>query len=356
MPSGDDDAGGRKRLLLLFAAVLGTLGALAVAVSRSGERVEDAPTDVGEPVEVSIAGDGETESGADRSAVGHGGDTASADESERKAGEDGEPGSEETDGEPDTGGEAENLLTVQCYEDGAGDYRWRLRHRNGRNLGRSTRGYATREDLDDALETLRERAPTADRLRFDPAAFELYEDGGTWRWRLRHWNGRTLGECPEGSESRDAAEAALDDALSALAEATADPEGESETEGPVTETVEEDGEWRWRLAADGETLAVSARGYDSRTGARQARSRFVEAAPTADRLARDDAVFEVYEDDGGRWRWRLVDGDGERTLAVSSRGYSGRGRATDAVERVQAHVERARVTFEDADENGEGEN
>uniref|UniRef100_UPI003EB744F6 YegP family protein n=1 Tax=Halobaculum sp. EA56 TaxID=3421648 RepID=UPI003EB744F6 len=50
---------------------------------------------------------------------------------------------------------------VEVYEDAGGDYRWRLRHRNGTILGTSGEGYASRSGAIDAVNRVKRHAPNA---------------------------------------------------------------------------------------------------------------------------------------------------------------------------------------------------
>lgn len=52
-------------------------------------------------------------------------------------------------------------LQVQTYQDKAGEHRWRLVARNGRIVGDSAEGYATRAGLYRALALLAEHAGAA---------------------------------------------------------------------------------------------------------------------------------------------------------------------------------------------------
>ncbi|MFC5278414.1 HVO_2922 family protein [Halorubrum rubrum] len=93
--------------------------------------------------------------------------------------------------------------TFELYEDNAGEYRWRLRHRNGNVVADSGEGYASKGGARDAIERVREYAPDADTLEVGNAAFEIYEDAASeWRWRLRHRNGNVVADSGEGYASR----------------------------------------------------------------------------------------------------------------------------------------------------------
>ncbi|GAB3412433.1 hypothetical protein GCM10027435_05130 [Haloparvum alkalitolerans] len=101
--------------------------------------------------------------------------------------------------------------TFEVFEDKRGKYRWRLRHENGNIIADSGQGYADERGAREAVDRVRDYAPEADVLDVEDAAFEVYEDqGGEWRWRLRHRNGNILADSGEGYASRSAAEDAVD--------------------------------------------------------------------------------------------------------------------------------------------------
>ncbi len=97
--------------------------------------------------------------------------------------------------------------TFELYEDKAGEHRWRLRHDNGNVIADSGEGYSSKSSARDAIERVQGYAPDADVLDIEQAAFELYEDkAGEYRWRLRHRNGNIVADSGEGYSSRSAAE------------------------------------------------------------------------------------------------------------------------------------------------------
>jgi uncharacterized protein YegP (UPF0339 family) len=93
-------------------------------------------------------------------------------------------------------------------------------------------------------------------------------------------------------------------------------------------------EWRWRLIhRNGEILGDSGEGYDSRS----------EASDAVDRvrdLATDEDAFEIFEDEAGEHRWRLVAGN-DQIVADSGEGYASRSGLEDAVERVREYAPEA---------------
>ncbi|GGJ08693.1 hypothetical protein GCM10008995_18200 [Halobellus salinus] len=112
------------------------------------------------------------------------------------------------------------------------------------------------------------------------ATFEVYEDSAEqWRWRLRHVNGNIIADSSEGYASKQKATQGLEsvrtNAPGAYIEdhSTDDPEPDA-TEGGSSATFEifEDtgGKWRWRLRHDnGNIIADGGQGYASKQKATQ---------------------------------------------------------------------------------------
>jgi uncharacterized protein YegP (UPF0339 family) len=232
--------------------------------------------------------------------------------------------------------------TFELFEDAAEEWRWRLRHDNGNVIGDSGEGYASKSNAKRALSRVREHAAAADYLRVDPAAFEMYRDrAGQWRWRLIHENGNVLGDSGQGYSSRSKARQGLDSVRSNVAEATVD-HGDDETDagaagaGATFELYEDSaGEYRWRLRHDnGNIIADSGEGYASKSGAADAIERVRKYAPDASVLEVGNAAFEIYEDAGGEWRWRLRHRNGN-IVADSGEGYASRSNAVEAVTNVK---------------------
>ena len=175
----------------------------------------------------------------------------------------------------------------------------------------------------------------ADYLTFDPTGFEVYRDAAEeYRWRLVHRNGNILADSGEGYSRRHDARRALDRVR----------ERADELEFEVYEDAAE--EYRWRLlSTNGDILADSGEGYSSREGATDAVDRVREYAPDADALDAGRAAFELFEDRGGEYRWRLRHRNGN-ILADSGQGYSDRPGARDGIERVKRHGPAASVESE----------
>ncbi|MES3160681.1 MAG: DUF1508 domain-containing protein [Halorubrum sp.] len=233
--------------------------------------------------------------------------------------------------------------TFELFEDAGGEWRWRLRHRNGNIIADSGEGYASKSNAKRALGRIRDHVAAAEYLRIDPAAFEVYRDaGGEWRWRLIHENGNVLADSGEGYSSRGTARQGLESVRSNVADAPVDDGDEADGTGGANATIElyEDagGEWRWRLRhRNGNIIADSGEGYASKGGARDAIERLREYAPDADVLDVGNAAFEIYEDAGSEWRWRLRHRNGN-IIADSGEGYASRAGAVEAVTGVKRNA------------------
>jgi len=240
----------------------------------------------------------------------------------------------------------ESAATFELFEDAGGEWRWRLRHGNGSVVADSGEGYASKSNAKRALAKVREHVAAADYLRVDPVAFEMFRDaGGEWRWRLIHENGNVLADSGEGYSSRSKARQGLDSVRSNAAEAALDDldAGDAvDDAGGSKATFElyEDGggDYRWRLRhRNGNIIADSGEGYASKSGAEDAIERVRDYAPDASVLEVGNAAFEIYEDAGGEWRWRLRHRNGN-IIADSGEGYASRSNAVEAVTNAKANA------------------
>ncbi len=176
------------------------------------------------------------------------------------------------------------------------------------------------------------------------AKFELYKDKkGEWRWNLRHNNGNIIADSAEGYSSKQKAKQGLESVRKNTPGAPIDEResdaatSEKEKESGAEYELYEDnaGEWRWRLvASNGRTIADSGEGYGDRRDAEAGIGTVRGKARDADHLDITPAGFEVYKDKADEWRWRLIRQNG-RIVADSGEGYTERNDAMEAVERVQ---------------------
>jgi uncharacterized protein YegP (UPF0339 family) len=232
----------------------------------------------------------------------------------------------------------ESQGTFELFEDNAGEFRWRLRHDNGNVLADSGEGYVSKSNVRRAVKSVRAHVPGAAYLRVDPVAFEVYADrAGRYRWRLLHRNGEILGDSGEGYDTRAAARRAAAE-VQELADAASAGDG--------FEVYQDNaGEHRWRLLDGEEIVADSGEGYTEKREAEKAVERVSNYAAEADLLAIGSAAFEIYEDRGEEWRWRLRHRNGE-IIADSGEGFPKRSGAVASIERVKRHAPAAEESSE----------
>jgi uncharacterized protein YegP (UPF0339 family) len=246
----------------------------------------------------------------------------------------------------------ESQGTFDVYEDAAGEYRWRLVHRNGNIIADSGEGYTDQNEAEEAVERVQGYVGDAGYLRIDPTAFEVYRDAADeWRWRLLHRNGEILADCGQGYSQRTSAQ----DGIESVRRLVDDED--------AVEVFEDDaGEWRWRLVAENdEIVADGGEGFASERGARDSVKRVREYAPEADAVDYTDAAFELYEDNAGEYRWRLVHENGN-IMGDSGEGYASRTGAINGIQSVKRNAPNGEVALpgeeidldegDDSDEDG----
>ena len=129
---------------------------------------------------------------------------------------------DEEDGEVETDVQA-SKATFELYEDAGGQWRWRLRHRNGNIIADGAEGYSSKQKAEQGLESVKRNATGAalvDTTKDDEvteaetggskATFELYrDDGGDPRWKLVHDNGNIIADSSQGYSSKQKAKQGL---------------------------------------------------------------------------------------------------------------------------------------------------
>jgi uncharacterized protein YegP (UPF0339 family) len=214
---------------------------------------------------------------------------------------------------------------------------------------------STREERDEARAAAEASAAELEAVRESQARFELFEDrAGGYRWRLRHRNGNIIADSAEAYASRQKCQqgmhSVMRNALGGEIRIIEPEDPEEAAEAVETEPIEyesqasfelyEDnaGDYRWRLVHDnGNVLADSGEGYASKSNAKRAMSGVREHAAAGDYLKIDPAGFEVYRDKGGQWRWRLVHENGN-ILADSGEGYASRQKARQGLDSVRTNA------------------
>ncbi len=161
----------------------------------------------------------------------------------------------------------ESDATFELFEDSAGEFRWRLRHDNGNILADSGEGYASKSNVRRALQSVRAHVPGAAYLRVDTVAYEVCADAaGEFRWRLLHRNGNILADSGEGCSSRSNARRAAR-RVSELA-----PDSAVDDRFEVYEDAAEEWRWRLRadngelIADSGEGYASGRRRWTPSSG------------------------------------------------------------------------------------------
>jgi uncharacterized protein YegP (UPF0339 family) len=272
----------------------------------------------------------------------------------------------------------ESQSQFELFEDAAGNYRWRLRHRNTNVIAASGEGYSSRRkaqqglsgvkrdaygasvvdiertdaDVDEVTDaTEGEEAPEYAPDVESQATFEQYEDNaGEYRWRLRHDNGQIIASGGEGYSSKSGLERAVERVRGYVQPA------DYLSVDPVAFELYKDNadEWRWRLVHEtGQNLADGGEGYSSRTKAAQGIDSVRTNAPDG-----GSAEFEISEDNRGKYRWRLRHRNGE-IIADSGQGYADERGAKQAVDRVRSyapdapHLDIGSAAFEIYEDEGE---
>lgn len=221
--------------------------------------------------------------------------------------------------------------SFEVSEGEGGAWRWRLVHDNGNRIADAVTDYTDRSSVEAAIDRVRRYAETADTLSLDTGAFDLFADSnGAWRWRLLAKNGRIIADSAGSYDSRL-------DARRAIATV-------QQLDGHGFRGVEVgDGRYRWRFAAEtGDAIAVSNGTFSSRRGAKTAAERVKRIAPVADTLELDEGAFDLFTDDEGAWRWRLLAPNGD-LIADSGEGYSSRAKARQGLGSVRRNAPNAPV-------------
>jgi uncharacterized protein YegP (UPF0339 family) len=192
---------------------------------------------------------------------------------------------------------------------------WRLRDSAHRHLASSVTQYGTKGVAEEAVYDLLDRLGRTEILERGTMTYDVYQSGSTWKWRLVDGTGEPVAT---GRDDADGPDPVVD-----AAERMRSHAGDAEivTIGTLEfETYRAGDGWRWRLV-DGnrEVHARSPATYESEEAASAVVGRVRREAPDADLIEFENAAFQVYEADGGAWRWRLIDEDGT-VLADSGQG------------------------------------
>lgn len=202
--------------------------------------------------------------------------------------------------------------TFELYADSAGEFRWRLRHRNGQLIAEPGQGYTSKENAIGGIDSVKENAPAAPLddhsapggpQETPEAAFELFRDrADRFRWRLRHENNQIIAEPGQGYTSKVNAMGGID---SVKVNAPGAPVEDHTVEGEPT------------------------------------------VLPSTEPEQPSSATFELYEDKAEGFRWRLRHDNGE-IIAEPGQGYSSKANARNGIQSVKDNSPRAPVEDQSA--------
>jgi len=220
-------------------------------------------------------------------------------------------------------------------------WRWRLVGEGREPLALAPDTADSRDAGYDATDAVRDAAGEADVLALANVGFEVRETDGGYSWRVVDETGTELGTAAATTDDRSATRSRIDEVRAAAADAPvlADPD-------PHFELVPEDGDWHWRFDSEGVVVATDAGAHDTREAAETAIGSIRDAADDAGVVEGTATAVELYRDDG--WRWRLVAAD--RTVIQRGTGaHASREAAEEAAERAAAVATAAElVEFEEA--------
>ncbi|SDR17389.1 DUF1508 domain-containing protein [Natronobacterium texcoconense] len=240
----------------------------------------------------------------------------------------------------------------QVYEADSGEWRWRLIDEDGNVLADSGEEHTSRGEAAEAMMTLKERAPDAELLEIETAAFELFvNEDDEWGWRLIDEGGQLVAEDPATHPTRDAARDAMNRLLEHL-----DSDVRTMEDAAFQTYADEDWHWRFVLPS-GETVAVDDEPSPTRDDLVDELESIRQAASAARQSTIGDAAVQLY--DNGSWSWRLLDRDREE-IADAAVSYADRDGALEQVDECRTHatdapiftIEEAAIRLEDGDDDG----
>ncbi|MFP8955987.1 DUF1508 domain-containing protein [Natrialbaceae archaeon A-CW3] len=232
-------------------------------------------------------------------------------------------------------------VSIQLYGSGNGEWRWRLLDRDRTVVTDASRSYDSNPIVETAIKGLKAHAADAPIFAIDEAAIRMTNDGG-WSWEL--------------IDRERTVYAGAVDSRSSKADTMADVE-EVRRLAPIAGRVDfdvasfelfaaEDDRWRWRLIDEnGQTVATGSEGHPSSDAAHEALDAVRTIIENASILEIDSVSFELHRSED-RWVWRLIDTYGE-VLAESTQSYEHRTDAREAMMAVKEHAPEGWITFTD---------
>jgi uncharacterized protein YegP (UPF0339 family) len=230
----------------------------------------------------------------------------------------------------------------QVYEAESGEWRWRLIDEDGAVMADSGAEHESRGEAAEAMMTLKEKAPDADIIEIDTAAFELFrdDDRGGWGWRLIDEAGKLIAEDPHVHGSRSSAREAMD-------ELTSDLHADVRTmDAPAFQSYTDGDDWRWRFVLpENRTVAASAGAHPTRDDLHQSVEELRDDATVASVFTVGDLSVQLTETD--EWRFRLLDRDRD-VLADGKQSYETEDAVRSVVDDLRSDASDAPVFVSDA--------
>lgn len=230
----------------------------------------------------------------------------------------------------------------QVYEADTGEWRWRLIDEDGAVMADSGAEHDSRGEATEAMFTLKEKAPDADIIEIDTAAFELFrdDDRGGWGWRLIDEAGKLIAEDPHVHDSRA-------EAREAMNELTSDLHADVRTmDAPAFQTYTDGEDWRWRFVLpENETVAASATAHPTRDDLHQSVSELRDDATVASVFTVGELSVQLQATD--EWRFKLLDRDRE-VLADAEQSYETEDAVRGVVDDLRTDASDAPVFVQDA--------
>ncbi|MEF8789726.1 MAG: YegP family protein [Haloarculaceae archaeon] len=224
-----------------------------------------------------------------------------------------------------------DAAAFEVYERGE-EWRWRLAGPTGDLAATAPGPFDARGPAESSARTVQGVAADAPVVELDDATFETYPEGegeeAIWRWRLVDDERTVLAESTHPYDTAEAAETAAEDVRAQVGEADL-----IEFDTAAFQLYESETEWRWRLIErDGKVVADSGEDYRTKEDAAAAIPRLKEHVPNAELIEVENTAFELFRDDDG-WGWRLIDETGHDLATATERHPTRRG-ARRALETV----------------------
>ena len=220
----------------------------------------------------------------------------------------------------------------------SGDWHWRLLDRDREEIADSTVSYANRGAGMAAAETLQAHAGDAPIFAIEDAVIRL-DGSDDWTWELVDCDREIIASAVDAVPTKDAVRSAIEDVRQLAPMA-----GRVDFDIASFELIVDDGRWRWRLIdEDGQTVATGTETHDSSEAARAALEDVRSLIADASILEIDSVSFELHTAEDG-WVWRLVDEYGS-TMAESTQTYESRTEAREAMNDVKSQAPDGWITF-----------